>query len=519
MMAPLRRASLAAAAIACCTLAAPAVADEFSEYRIPPHSLFSWIGDAQGNASRSTRDLTPERSRQDALQGRASTRLWRAHDADAGSWRLDAGLDLNGSRTRFDRAAYADFIGVVQQTGERRNTRHAGERWTVGYSQNAYAGRSPWALGGDVRLAGDHDQAWSSSRQTVLATSNIATSDQWTEAHVRQRRAQTVAFAQVHAGIGRVRDATSVYLASVLEHRLRAGGALSRPLSPSARQRLVHLLALSGAVADVRSRPAKPLWAEIERTLIADGALSDAGLDAASVQRAGEPLLETLARGRTTTGIPGPVVVRWRGTRAGLFVRGEHDRVTEFHASGSRSQLTVDGVPGPVLASEASDATATASDAVHAGVLAAWHRPLGMRLQLDAQASAAIPVRPGDDGFSVDADAGATWLIADRWWARASMSQRRHVERSGSESAPQEDRWSFACGADLAYEVEDHVTIRLGLRDQQWNSRGPSTVSASANAYDRSQDAFLGVTYRFAGRFSAPGFPALSEPMRVTPGP
>ena len=102
-------------------------------------------------------------------------------------------------------------------------------------------------------------------------------------------------FAALGPVIGRVRDATPVLDARILEDRLTRTGSLIRPLSEQGRLRLAALLAMRGQFKNAHERADRYFWREVERVLQDDGALIPQGLDALSVLR----ILEDVTRPRT----------------------------------------------------------------------------------------------------------------------------------------------------------------------------------------------------------------------------
>lgn len=512
----MKRSSVSALALACLIpLPGPARGDDFADFRIPTHRVLSWTGNFYGAWRGSTSDVVTSRMRSGYFFGTTGSNFVRLGDGERGFTTLSLSAFLDGNRASDRQSGYEQSPALSRSFDQQLARRSTAERGNVFYSFGRYVGRAPIVLGADVRALGDLNQTWTDSRDASSRTDFASSTDEWTETNDRGRRSEATVSLRPRAGIGRVRDATGVYTARVIEERLRRDGALTRALTHQARQNLTNLLTLSDAYDVPHERPAKGLWAEIERILRDDGALAPGGLDPSSTQHAGEPLL--VGRGGRG-GLPGAIVLRQRGASASAFVNGLHQRTTGFAEGGSRSQLTFNGVPQPIVSSSFSQRSVMTSDAIDAGLQAEWHRPVGLRVQLDASAETSVPLRSQDDGLAARMNGQASWMVADRWFVQGSVSQRRDLLQNARDGKTQQDSWNLDLFGQVSYAVEDRVTIQLGLLDSQWGVRGPGDRFSSSRAYRRKQSVTLGLTYRFAGRFTAPEFEALSLRPRPAPG-
>src|SRR5262249_5648251 len=122
--------------------------------------------------------------------------------------------------------------------------------------------------------------------------------------------------ADVSIGWGRVRDATPVFSALLLEERLQRDHMLARTLSVDARNKLAALIAIEGDFAEVHDEPDKAFWSEVERIVREDGALTDGRFDA----HAANHVREDLHVGRMS-------FYRQTGWFARLVVSGRHQDV------------------------------------------------------------------------------------------------------------------------------------------------------------------------------------------------
>jgi hypothetical protein len=130
-----------------------------------------------------------------------------------------------------------------------------------------------------------------------------------------------------------------------------------------------------------------------------------------------------------------------------------------------------------------------------------YHRPIGMRLQADAQSQLQYNDRQhliqGTSAVQID------YIIADRWFADARASHSIYeleVDQEGT--LPQ---WTVNYSASLSYWLEDSWSIGLILMGAQQHTR---------DRFDRQAGFQLGFTYRIAGTLEAPG---VIEPQRLSP--
>jgi len=141
------------------------------------------------------------------------------------------------------------------------------------------------------------------------------------------------------------------------------------------------------------------------------------------------------------------------------------------------------------------------NDGVQTGLTAEYHLPAGTHWQLDAVSSASLS-EGGERLFSTS-ELAATWLIADRWFANATLNHELSAEHFNVDRAV--DSWEVRCGASLSYFLEDSWALQLGMAEDQLHT---------SIAYQRQDTFSIGISYVFTGLLAAPG---LFEPMRLTP--
>src|SRR5262249_34426099 len=141
-----------------------------------------------------------------------------------------------------------------------------------------------------------------------------------------------------------------------------------------------------------------------------------------------------------------------------------------------------------------------------------YHRPIGLRWQVDVRGSALVPIVRDVDGVEVASNLTVAAIVADRWLAVASVEQTRTLEQRGSDHRPLADEWRVQYGASLPSSLEDRLLLQLKA------SGGQDHLQASVfspNTPRRQIDVTLGLTYRFTGQVTAPG---IASPLR-TPAP
>ncbi len=485
---------LLAASFVLLLLPALAPADEFAEYRVPTHSWRSGSGTFSTYGWRSYGSPTLE----------SWSRLSHVNTAVAGL--LDSGFDSD--RLQYGWGAQA-AAGATADHGQSGHEPVAGPFRDATDSRGQATGQqvviSPWArvyperfpLGVEISgvLQGGWSQSWSRS--------DAEASDVALNHRELQRRSEQLHLydytltAAVAVGQGIVRDATVVEDAHVLESRLLACGAITRPLSSQARARIAGILAVAPELANAHDRPERFEWRELERVLREDGALKGTSLDAYAVLRAREGYRLSAVR-------------RYRGHFVGLTLIQSHShhilRHEEQFAMRTYAADTLQGA----LSLESSDRTVRDADQVVGGVRIEWFLPVGWRWQFGVRGQAARPLRGSERGLDATSSIQASWLVADRWEITGTLDHARYYLRYPASSAYRNrDDWSFGAGATLRYRLEDRTSLYATLEDGQSRSR---YEMPSDRSYSRSTRLTAGVSYRFLGRVEAPG---LFDPMSL----
>jgi hypothetical protein len=501
-----------AVAFALCCAAFPipcAAADpDFSDFRIPKNRALLWTGGLNTRANGQDFSVPSSQSSGGSLDGSASTRASWFSDSDPAFTLLDVDLQASGIRRHQDQETQiftptTSFLGT-SESADRGLT----EAWTLNAGHRRYPWTMPLGIEVTLSLGGNYSQSWHSFNSDAFSASPGGMSQVIQSNNSETWRYFNRAGATAGAGLGRVRNATGIYDAMVLEQRLRETGALTRPLSRGGRQRLAEVLYLRGALDAERERPGRVLWREIERVLAEDGALQEGGLDPYSVLRAAEPHLGA-SGGLTSDGVPISPMLRQTGAFVGLIVRDSHTNRLIRDDGESFIQTILNGIVVGTNSSTASSRLSQSQDRVDGGASGEIHVPISPPWQLDASGFVLMGLRKQDSYLFSDARLSLAWLAADRWTASANTAYQWNDEVR-TEGATGADFWSWVAGLTVSWYVEDHTAIEFSAAENQFWVRGEDDLS-SQHLFTRGLGASIGVTYRFSGWIATPGFfPALT---------
>jgi len=268
------------------------------------------------------------------------------------------------------------------------------------------------------------------------------------------------------------------------------------------------LLYLEDAYVSVLDRPGRTFWRELERILREDGALEGGQLDAASVLRAMEPYG---SGGRTRTGefLPHSPIIRLRGAFVGLEVQASHLHFINRVEQRAFTQQSVNDTLQPAYTVSESRRSDLADDVIRFGPRAEFHRPIGLKWQVDGQGELLFPTRDPAHGLRLNSSGSVSVLVADRWLASASFNQFRVVgEKAPFTKTLIGGSWAVDYGATLSWYVEDRLRLDLKASGQQTGHIGFGPT------FERFEGISLGLSYKIAGGIDAPG---LIEPVRIRP--
>jgi hypothetical protein len=160
-------------------------------------------------------------------------------------------------------------------------------------------------------------------------------------------------------------------------------------------------------------------------------------------------------------------------------------------------------------------------DVYSVGGMAEYHLPLGMRWQFDVMTEALLPQKQGSNALLVRNQAGATFLIDDRWRADLRFQHGRQIlKKSGGTLSGGNDSWWTEALFGLSYYIEDRTSINLTAQQTQ-TARTPGgylgivdNSTPDNQAFGRIYSLTLGVSYHFLGGLEAPGIVPRSSLMR-----
>jgi hypothetical protein len=287
-------------------------------------------------------------------------------------------------------------------------------------------------------------------------------------------------------GWGRVRDASGIYGARIMEQRLMKSGVLSGELQPGTIQRLAQLIYLGSDFYVQHERSKRFYWRDLEEILRGDPAFQANRFDAYNVLLSGDPIFPSSYDYRPSGYFFGPIAE----------VRHTNDIARFSHLRTDSNGDTVDYGSGHATQHY---------DQVMAGLSASYYRPFGLNWQLSAASSFLVPLRPDEEKknrMRWETRASLAYVIADRWVAVTDFYHSRtclNYPPDVSGSAITDNSWTAGAGAQVAYFVEDHWHIYVSL---DYNARG--WADRTYAFYDRRADARdltfrVGLSHAFIG--------------------
>ncbi len=454
----------------------------YQGYRIPEHRWSQWSALLDGSAGQqSGGTVYGVEGRRSSFSGRLATNAMWGYDSDPLQYGWGFSANLDGFRAHERVESTNPFLSTNQDNLDERLS----QRFTVSGSIRPY----PWRMPVGISLRTDHSL---DLRQSFLSLDRVnrAPPDEQRQARSRAEGDRGYrGIVSVGVGYGRVRDATPVYQVQVAEQRLLRTGALTRPLSGTARTRLAAMFAVQGDLAFAHQRPDKYFWKELERVLREDGALAPGSLDAFDVFRLLEPLTIERRIRRRIGFFLGPAVV--------LVTQRNRSSLGESSSDLLLSSGTVVSATGTTLDTLVEDRR----DDVFSSFVAEYHRPFGSRWQTDL--SSAVNLSEAGEFLYLSTSGGASFIVADRWLAALSLTHSAVAPGHGTERRI--SYWRVGLGGELFYFLEDAWALRLS---------GGLSQDHTPIGFGRSSGVQLGLTYVVSGLFEAPG---LVERMRPTP--
>jgi hypothetical protein len=504
-------------------VALPVLADDFSDFRIPKHRVYSVTGDASfrysDSGNRSSQSSQGSANTNGSLDGLGYW-LW---DSDPLRLSVSGTVDLEGSAVNGGSDRYSDDYNLETYSRDRRVSRSLGESWSVSGSSRIYPLPMPIGLTFNGQAHGGYGQWWDWDSDDSHGLDDYGMP--WQRADHDDSYGRNYHYdvsGTVGFGYGRVRDASVVYDVAILQDRLLQTGAMHRRLSDSARRRLASLIYFADEYAEIHDHSAKFFWREVETILRDDSALVGTGLNAYSLQRIAEPYFQSpstvihVVDGATAQNYlyrPSGGFLRQRGWFVGINAQGSHyhriDR-SFYHTHSFRSDS---GIVSQDTTLGHRSSYNHAEDAIFYGPSLEYHFPLTMRWQLDGDLSGLYHFDKYErqSNFSIQAGINVEYLIADRWRFSAALSEDWHrTHRNNPDvwySTLTSTDWETNLAASLDYYFEDRLSASLayhfsdaGIFSGQDEIFPDHPVSRS-----HSSSVSLGFSYHFLGVLDAPG--------------
>ena len=482
------------------SLAGVGINNDFHGFRIPDHSWRTRSWSVEGRGSARAQHQPSSQSESGALSGSVQTAWNWAHDAD----RVQHSLSIYGSvggRRDYDRSkqSYYPSPNFGQDSKSKSRSESQGESWQAHFDGRLYPSHvSPW--GGRFALSGSawYDQYWSSDRDALFSSDGTGIRERETRSTAQERAYRYYVSADAQLGRGRVRDATGVFFARILEERLRRDGRLTEALSSDTRNRLARLFYLRPTYGQVHGLSTKAFWRDVEQLLVESGSLKVERLDAYDAFHGAEPVVVTVlidASDLEELGYYGDRFRRQIGSFIGPSISARHENYIRHLYNTQRTREWLNGDPLNSDTMKDLRREVTSDDVVFGGVRLEWHRPVGLHLQLDASTQALADFEGFATERRLESMAGLGYEINERWFAKVLAYHQRGI-RSREDSG---SLWSLSTSADLSYYVEDRwrITGRVTRFEAE-------DSFASLGHYNRNTDFRLGVSFE-TGRLDAPG--------------
>lgn len=464
--------------------------DPYADFRVPDYRSFEWRvrGDFR-RGSRVTGDPFGVGKATDYFPAGSTSLNW-FHDSEDVVESRTLQSNVLWGRAHQERETAPSF-GFSEQQDFRRDTQAASASW----SRSQYPAHGLLFVSTSVFAAGNFGQSIESRNSRSVSGSN----DYLTSESNEFRDYLGVGDVTLGLGAGRLRSLNGAHDAWTIEARLAANGRLAHPLSDTARTRLAQLSYARGGLSSAHERSSKYYWREVERILREDGALAGTSIDAYVLLRLFEPWTRnsSLRRARGYTVMLSATLKEEHG----------HSDLDDF----GQTVVRTNGVPFASSGFRSSQRNRRDTDDVLGGLQLEYQRPVGHRGQIGA----ATRARYGGGRKRITevlslAEAG--WEIADRWSASSTIRQSLDNERIEGEAIP--PSWRVDCRNSLEYWLEDSWSFALSYSLTQSKKRfQPRPIGFSS--YSRDAQVTIGIEWRPAGRFDAPGL-GISE--RFSPG-
>ena len=435
----------------------PALADEFTDFRIPKHRVFGLTTRADGSIDGNTYKSLESRTDQTRSYVTLSCYLFALTEADNYRLRVRSSAHLGEfyfqEKTR-DVDDYSTPPGV--------HLRNRDSNWSLREDFNAdldgrlYPWTPPIGLRGALYGSAYYDQSWGKGSSTYDYPSYQLRHDEESSGF----RYEYHVHGDLGLGWGKVRDVSGVFTGFIMSDRLQRDRVTAQDLSPATKQRIAEIFYREEDYGHRHEYSDKYFWQDVEKALRDDPALSGAQIDAYTMYRLAESL---------HTGNP----YRESGWFVGPLLRGSHESYIDRSWYYNKRWEEGDSASNEVEITDYSSSTRRFYDELLAGAMLEYHRPLGVRWQCDLESTVLLPIRPDDEpGLSFRTLANLRYFISDRWSADATFEHRREdLQYRYMYIAPDDDyrinSWSAHVYGELGYSIEDHWRLIAAAHYQQ----------------------------------------------------
>lgn len=466
---------------------------DFDEFRIPDHRWRVGSFGLSGSGWSSSEKREAFNARRSDYSGEIQGSFGWRRDSDRRAQAVTVSGSLGGARSRLrTRRAPDDQFDVRVESRGRYESDRVDERWSLDLSTREYPRWiDPVGIQTSLAVGARYFQNWRAIAEHVH---DRAFGGQFREMITNENREiwfySHDVVASIRLGLGRVRDASGVYQARLLEDRLRRDGRLAAPLTNQARYALARLFYLgpesNQAFRVVHDEPEKAFWREVERILVDSGSLDPHRFDAYDLIHATERVV--VAEGR---------FYRPKGVFAGPIFRSANLHSIERSDEHLRRQTWLNRDLASDIDEKTHERISRSEDLVAAGIALEWHRPIGLRTQIDLATFAVGDLDGLDVERSWDTDADLRYLLGERWFLELRLDHTITVR----EDSDNFREWNAAASTLLRYYLEDRLNF-----DVQFTTRQNSTHGVQRS---RTTDFHVGMGYEI-GRMWAPG---LIEPV------